>query len=173
MALNVKLQLFRGLLANLPATTGAPGVLAWTTDSDELFIDTGTQFQRLAPGNQVFQITNPSQLTGLPALIGDIAVVMGGSPVAPQSTYMRTTFSSPEVGTDWVLISATGTDGNTDVIALPGATPHNFVTFIDASGVQHLAQPSFADISGQLAQTQLPTTIGAGTSLTDIDLGTF
>lgn len=174
MALNVKLQLYRGQLANLPATTGTPGVLAWTTDSNELFIDTGAAFRRLAAGNQVFQISDPSQLAGLPALIGDLAVVMAGSPLVPSGTYVLTTYSSPSVQGDWVLIAGSSESGSgVDVTPLPGATLHNFVTYIDASGIQHLAQPSFADISGQLAQTQLPTTIGAGSSLTDIDAGTF
>lgn len=173
MALNVRLQLYRGLLADLPASTGVPGVLAWTTDSDELFIDTGSAFQRLAAGNQVFDISDPSQLTGLSALIGDIAVVLAGSPAVPSGTYMLTAFPASTQG-NWKQIAGASESGSgVDVQPLPGATLHEFVTFIDASGVQHLAQPSFADISGTLSQAQLPSSIGAGSNLTDIDLGTF
>jgi hypothetical protein len=171
MALNVKLQLYRGLLANLPATTGAPGVLAWTTDSNELFIDTGTAFQRIAPDNRVFNVTNVNQLAGLPAQLGDIAVLLGGSPAVPTATYVLTSYSSPFVQGDWTLIS-TSTTG-TGIQPLGSPTLHEFVTYIDSNGVQHLAQPSFADISGNLSQTQLPATIGAGSSLTAIDAGTF
>src|SRR5947208_16661598 len=44
MALNVALQVYRGTLANLSAlaTTGKAGVLAWTTDTNELYVDAGS-----------------------------------------------------------------------------------------------------------------------------------
>lgn len=174
MSLNVKFALYRGLLANLPATTGQPGVLAYTTDSNELFIDTGAAFQRLAAGNQVFQITDPSELAGLPAFIGDIAVVLGGSPAVPQGTYMLTEYSSPIVQGDWKLIAGSSETGSgVDVQGLGAPIVHEFVTYIDNNGVQHLAQPQFSDIGGSLSQTQLPATIGAGSALTLIDAGTF
>lgn len=164
MSINIKLQLLRGLRNNLPATTGFPGVLAWTTDTDELFIDTGLVFKRLAAANQVWTITDPSQLSGLTsALIGDVAVVMSGSPAVPNGTYMLVESGSPVVDT-WVLIAGGSEQGGgVDVTPLAGATAHEFVTYIDASGVQHLAQPSFADISGQATQQQLPSVIDLGT----------
>lgn len=167
MATNVKIQLLRGLLANLPPTTGAPGVLAWTTDSNELFIDTGTAFQRLAAGNQVFNVANPAALTGLTAMIGDFAVSASDG-----TTYILTAFPASTSG-NWKAIATQETGPGVDVTPLPGATSHEWVTYIDSSGVQHLAQPNFSDIAGQLSQTQLPTTIGAGSALTSIDCGTF
>lgn len=44
MALNVSVQVYRGTLANLAAlaTTGKAGVLAWTTDTNEIYVDSGT-----------------------------------------------------------------------------------------------------------------------------------
>lgn len=44
MALNVKLAIYRGTLANLSAlaSTGQAGVLAWTTDTNELYVDSGS-----------------------------------------------------------------------------------------------------------------------------------
>ena len=44
MAVNLKIQTYRGTLASLStlATTGSAGVLAWTTDSYELFVDLGS-----------------------------------------------------------------------------------------------------------------------------------
>lgn len=44
MALNVAVQVFRGVLANLAAlaSTGKAGVLAWTTDTNELYVDSGS-----------------------------------------------------------------------------------------------------------------------------------
>src|SRR5438552_17939843 len=44
MALNIALQVYRGTLANLSAlaTTGKAGVLAWTTDTNEIYVDVGS-----------------------------------------------------------------------------------------------------------------------------------
>lgn len=44
MALNVKLALYRGPLVDLTtlASTGQAGVLAWTTDTNELYVDSGS-----------------------------------------------------------------------------------------------------------------------------------
>lgn len=44
MALNVKVAVYRGTLANLSAlaSTGQIGVLAWTTDTNELYVDSGS-----------------------------------------------------------------------------------------------------------------------------------
>lgn len=40
-------------------------------------------------------------------------------------------------------------------------TTHNFLTYIDTSGVPHFAQPAFTDISGSVAASQLPNPTGA------------
>lgn len=124
MSNNVKIALYRGTSTDLAslASTGQAGVLAWTTDTNELYVDQGTG-------------------TGIGAL---------GS------------------GAAWVLVSAVS---NLQELAAPVA--NQFVTYIDQSGVQHTAQVSFAEISGLLAQTQLPASISAGSSLTLIDCGTF
>jgi hypothetical protein len=44
MAVNVKLAVYRGILADLAAlaSTGQSGVLAWTTDTNELYVDSGS-----------------------------------------------------------------------------------------------------------------------------------
>jgi hypothetical protein len=176
--LNVKIQTFRGSLASLSAlaTTGFPGVLAWTTDSNELFVDLGSGNPGIGPGNawqpvnsrhNVFSVANPSALTALAAYLGDFAVSASDG-----KTYVLTSFPASTAG-NWTAIASRETGTGVDVTPLGAATVHEFVTFIDASGVQHLAQPAFTDISGLLAQTQLPATIGAGSSLTDIDCGSF
>jgi hypothetical protein len=85
---------------------------------------------------------------------------------------MLTAFPATNAG-NWQLIASASVSGGVDVVSLPGATVHQFVTYIDSNGVQHLAQPSFADISGNLSQTQLPASIGPGSSLTIIDCGTW
>lgn len=53
MALNVKIAVYRGTLANLSAlaTTGQAGVLAWTTDTNEIYVDSGTGSAGIGPGN--------------------------------------------------------------------------------------------------------------------------
>ena len=53
MALNVKLGLYRGTLANLSAlaSTGQAGVLAWTTDTNELYVDAGSGTAGIGAGN--------------------------------------------------------------------------------------------------------------------------
>ena len=78
MALNLTVQLYRGTLANMLAplaSTGKAGVLAWTTDSDQLFIDTGTAWERVAAGNKVWTPANQAARLALSsALLGDLAV---------------------------------------------------------------------------------------------------
>lgn len=178
MALNIKIQTYRGTLAALSAlaTTGFPGVLAWTTDSNELFVDLGSGSSGIGPGNawqpvngrhNVFNVANPAALTALTAFLGDFAVSASNG-----TTYVLTSFPS-SVLANWQPIATSETGTGVDVTPLGAAVAHEFVTFIDASGVQHLAQPAFTDISGLLAQTQLPVMIGAGASLTNIDCGTF
>lgn len=181
MALNVKLQVYRGTLANLSAlaTTGAAGVLAWTTDSNELYVDlgsggagigTGNAWQKVAADNAVFDVANPAALTALDAKIGDLA-----RSASDNNTYILAAYPATTAG-NWKIIAATSSaapSGMTDVTYLAGPTAHEWVTYIDSTGTQHLSQPSFSDISGSLAQTQLPATIGAGSSLTDFDCGSF
>ena len=291
MASNVSIQLYRGLLANLAAApVQAVGSLAWTTDSDELFISNGSSYQRLAAGNQVFTVASQAAQTALAALIGDIAVrtdntntymltafpatnfanwsqIATGSASDVQSvnsvfpiagnvsltldnipdgtTYARIlkaaisngefdlakshqfgftndnliqpsalgawtgthAYAEGQVITDptnagdvqQVIVAGTsggsqptfnatkglttsdggvtweniGTSLRVSVRWASGATAHEWVVYIDNDGVQHMSQPAFSDISGTLSQTQLPASIGAGSSLTDIDCGTF
>jgi hypothetical protein len=178
MPINVKIQTFRGTLASLSAlaTTGFPGVLAWTTDSNELFVDLGSGNPGIGPGNawqpvngrhNVFNVATPAALTALVAYLGDFAVSASDG-----KTYVLTSFPSSTLA-NWTPIATMETGTGVDVTPLGAPTAHEWVTYIDASGVQHLAQPAFTDISGLLAQTQLPVTIGAGASLTNIDCGTF
>ena len=53
MALNVKIGLYRGPLSDLTtlATTGQAGVLAWTTDTNELYVDAGSGSAGIGAGN--------------------------------------------------------------------------------------------------------------------------
>ena len=173
MALNISIQVYRGTYTNLSTlpSTGKQGVLAWTTDTQQLFMDTGTgtgiptAWQPLASDIAVFQsVANQAAMTALAAKVGDLALRTDDN-----LTYILTAAPASTAG-NWVPIAVTS---GTTIQGLASGTAHEWVSYIDTSGVQHLTQPAFSDISGQLAQTQLPTSIGAGSSLTDIDCGTF
>lgn len=167
MSLNVGIQVFRGLKANIPAsTTGKAGVLAWTTDSNEFFVDDGsTGFHPIGNDIAVFTAASQSAMTALAAKVGDLC-----DRTDLKQIFILTAFPASTAG-NWVAISPDASV--TGIQGLASGVAHEFVSFIDGSGVQHLAQPSFADISGTLSQTQLPASIGAGSSLTTIDCGTF
>lgn len=218
MALNVAMQQYRGTLANLSAlaTTGKAGVLAWTTDTNELYVDAGSgsagigagkAWQRVASDlvainaqtgvSYTVAATDRSKLVTLNnagAVAVTLPVATGAGFPFGWSTFMEnigagTVTITPTTSTidgaasltlttdQGILIVSDGTNyftvrGRTTIPAT-NAIAHNFVTSINADGTANLAQPAFTDISGTLAQTQLPTTIGAGTSLTSMDLGTF
>ena len=175
MSLNVKLQLYRGLLSSLStlASTGSAGVLVWTTDSQELYVDSGSgtgigpgnAWQKVAAGNAYFTAASIAAMTALPAQIGDLV-----DRTDLHQNWILTAFP-PTTAANWKALDSDSS--TTGIIGLVGPMAHEFVTFIDTTGVQHLAQPAFTDISGLLSQIQLPITIGAGTSLTNIDLGIF
>lgn len=172
MANNVAIQLYRGTLASLQtlASTGKQGVMVWTTDTNQFFVDTGSgtgipaAWSPVASDVAVFNVADQTARLALTAKIGDLALEADNS-----KTYILTAEPASN-NANWTII---GIFAGTTVQGLGAPVAHEFVTFIDNNGVQHLAQPSFADISGQLAQTQLPTSIGSGSSLTDIDCGTF
>lgn len=173
MALNVAIQLYRGTLANLTVlpSTGKAGVLAWTTDSNQFFVDSGSgtgipaAWKPVGSDIAVFSgVSTQAAMLALAAKVGDLALRTDTN-----LTYVLTGFPASTLG-NWTPVAVTS---GTTIQGLASGVAHEFVSFIDASGVQHLTQPSFADISGQLAQTQLPTSIGAGSSLTDIDCGSF
>ena len=165
MALNTAVQIYRGLKVNLPATTGKAGVLAWTTDSNELFVDTGTAFQPLSNDISVFTAANQSAMTALAAKVGDIA-----DRTDLHQNFILTAYPATNAG-NWTVLSPDASIQG--IVGLSSGTAHEWVSYVDTSGVQHLTQPAFSDISGSLSQTQLPATIGAGTSLTTFDAGTF
>ena len=179
MANNVAVQTYRGTLANFSAlaSTGKVGVLAYTTDSQELFMDQGSgtagigapgsgkAWIKIAAGNAYFTAASSAAMIALAAQIGDIC-----DRTDLHQNFILTAYPATTAG-NWTAMSLD--TSVTGIVGLGSATAHQWVTYVDATGVQHLAQPAFTDISGSLAQTQLPTTIGAGSSLTDIDCGTF
>ena len=176
MANNITIQQYRGTLADLQslATTGKAGVLAWTTDSFELYVDTGTgnpgigpgnAWQRVTPDLKYFTAANQAAMVALSAQIGDFC-----DRTDLHQNFILTAFPASTPG-NWVVFSPDSS--TTGIVGLAGPTANEWVAYVDQNGVQHLTQPSFANISGQLAQTQLPASIGAGSSLTSVDCGTF
>jgi hypothetical protein len=81
MALQTKTQLYSGLLKNLPnAVSSVPDQVAWTTDSQCLYVSNGTVFNRVAAQNKVWSVVGVSSLrnvvqaAGGGALVGDIVL---------------------------------------------------------------------------------------------------
>jgi hypothetical protein len=217
MALNVAVQVYRGTLANLAAlaSTGKQGVLAWTTDTNEIYVDSGS-----GTGIGTAWIRTANKEVGVNAQVGTTYTVLGSdlgklltftNAAAVAVTLPQATASSGAFAAGWyaefenrgagtVTITPTtstinggasitlGTNQSVKIISdgtnyfallgktsitVTGAVAHQFATSNNSDGSLNLAQPAFTDISGQLAQTQLPTTIGAGSSLTSVDCGTF
>lgn len=173
MALNVAVAVYRGVRANLAAlaSTGHAGVIAYTTDSQEFFVDsgsgTGIGTAWLPVGNTIALFTAVSQaaMIALAAKIGDLC-----DRTDLHQNFILTAYPASTPG-NWVAISPDASV--TGIVGLSGATAHEWVSYIDTAGVQHLSQPAFTDISGTLSQAQLPASIGAGSNLTLIDCGTF
>jgi len=219
MAINVKFAVYRGTLANLSAlaSTGQAGVIAWTTDTHEFYVDSGSgtgigagnAWQRVA--NDVVDVNAQvgTTYTVLNTDRGKLVTFNNAAAVAvtlPQATTIGGNFPSgwyvefENRGAGTVTITPTtslinggasltlATNNSVKVISdgtnyfallgktainATGAVSHQFATSNNADGSLNLAQPAFADISGSLAQTQLPATIGAGSALTVFDCGTF
>lgn len=78
MALNIAVQVYRGTLANLSllATTGKAGILAWTTDTNELYVDSGSGSAGIGPGNAWQRLT--SKEVGINAQVGTTYTVVTG-----------------------------------------------------------------------------------------------
>lgn len=217
MALNVAIQVYRGTLANLSAlaTTGKAGVLAWTTDTNEIYVDSGAGSPGIGSGNAWQKIVNDvisvnaqvgTSYTVLSSDRGKLVTFANASAVAVTLPQAGTTFpvgwfaEFENRGAGLVTITPTtstvnggasitlGTNQSIKIIsdgtnyfaltgktatAVTGAVANQFATSNNADGSLNLAQPAFTNISGNLAQTQLPATIAAGSSLTTLDAGTF
>jgi len=166
MALNTAIQIYRGLDANVgSATATTPGIFAYATDSKRLFVSNGSAFVPIANDIAVFTAASQSAMTALAAKVGDLC-----DRTDLHQIFILTAFPATNAA-NWTAIAPDASV--TGIVGLSSGTVHEWVSYIDTTGVQHLTQPAFSDISGQLSQTQLPTTIGAGTSLTTLDCGTF
>lgn len=213
MALNVAIQQYRGTLTTLQslASTGKQGVLFWTTDTHEIYVDSGsgtgvgTAWLKIAHDLVSVNAQTGTTYTVLNTDRGKLVTFSNAAAIAVTLPQAGANFPNgwaaffenlgPSIVTitpttstidgqaslqlsagQGVLIVSDGTNyfsvkGKTSIPAT-AAVAHEFVTSINSDGTANLAQPSFADISGLLSQTQLPATIGSGSSLTDIDCGT-
>jgi hypothetical protein len=217
MANNVAIQMYRGTLSNLSslASTGKAGLLAWTTDTNELYVDSGsgtgigTAWLRVAAKEVGVNAQTGTTYAFVASDLGKLVTLANAASVAVSLS--QATASGGNFAAGWwvevenrgagtvtitpttstinggasitlatnssVKIISDGTNylalqGKT-AIAVTGAVSHQFATSNNADGSLNLAQPAFTDISGSLAQTQLPASIGAGSSLTSVDCGTF
>jgi hypothetical protein len=162
MALLTPIQVYRGTRTNLAAlaSTGHAGIIAWTTDSNEFFVGSGTgtgigaAWLPLGSSIAVFSAADQTAMVALAAKVGDLCTRADNN-----RTYILTAFPA-STPANWVPIAVTS---GTTITGLASGTAHEWVSYIDASGVQHLSQPAFSDISGQLSQAQLPSVIDCGT----------
>lgn len=148
MALTETIQLYRGTRTNLAAlaSTGHQGVMVWTTDTNQLYVDSGsgtgigTAWLRVASDVTVFTAANQAARLALAANVGDIALQTDTS-----TTYILTATPASSNG-NWTAIGlssapVTSVNGHTGIVAL-----------------------TFADFTGQqITQAQLPTVIDCGT----------
>lgn len=179
MSINVKLAVYRGTRANLAslASTGQAGVLAYTTDSMEVFVDQGSgtagigapgagfAWIKIANSISVFTASSQSAMTALAAQVGDLV-----DRTDLYQIFILTSYPATSAG-NWIALCPDSTISG--VVGLSGATANEWVQYVDTTGVQHLAQIAFSNLSGTLAESQLPATIGSGSNLTLIDCGTF
>ncbi len=160
MANNVEIAIYRGPKANLASlpSRGIAGVLAWATDTQELYVDSGSG-TGIGPGNAWLRVASDTAVTTVAnqaarlalanQLIGDMAVQTDTS-----TTYVLTALPA-------------STNGNWTAIGLSSAPVSS------VNGHTGTVVLQFTDFTGQITQAQLPTTIGAGSALTRIDCGTF
>ncbi len=147
MALTETIQLYRGTRANLAslASTGFQGVMVWTTDTNEIYVDSGsgtgvgTAWLRVANNVLVQTAANQTARLALTANIGDIALQTDNS-----TTYILTAEPATNNG-NWQAIGistapVSSVNGHTGAVVL-----------------------QFTDFTGQITQAQLPTVIDCGT----------
>ncbi len=147
MALTETIQLYRGTRANLGnlASTGFQGVVVWTTDTNEIYVDSGsgtgigTAWLRVANNVLVQTAANQTARLALTANIGDLALQSDNS-----TTYILTA-------------EPTTNNGNWQAIGISTAPVSSVNGHTGAVVLQ------FTDFTGQITQAQLPTVIDCGT----------
>jgi hypothetical protein len=160
MALQLPIQIYRGLLKNLAdAVATTPGVPLWTTDSQELYVSDGGSFARAASDTKVWTVATVSALrTTIPAagghaLLGDIVVNTGNN-----STYLLTGYANSiwQAATEYVLgdslidangnlqtVTTAGTSSGTEPSwNTSGTTADNGVTWTESEGFVVIASAS-------------------------------
>lgn len=190
--LQAKLQLYRGLLKNLSgAVATVPGMLAWTTDSQSLYVSNGTSFTRLAAQNQVWSVASIAalrttvQAAGGQALVGDIVVDTGDS-----NTYILTAFANSvwALNTNFILgQSIIDSNGNLQTVTTAGissgseptwqttgTTTDNTVIWTKGTGFAKISTTPILTSYVKSVNSQLPD--GAGNvalTMDEIPVGSF
>jgi hypothetical protein len=160
MALNVAVQVYRGTKASLGAlaSTGKVGVLAYTTDTQEIYVDSGAG-AGIGPGNAWLRVAGDTTVTTAANLAARLALA---------NQLLGDICVQTDTGVTYVLTALPASvNGNWTAIGLASAPVTSVNTHTGAVVLQ------FTDFTGQITQAQLPTTIGAGSALTSIDCGTF
>lgn len=133
------LELKRGLKANLPIT-GNPGEPYFCTDTGELFVWSGTAMDKIGSSGS-------SGVTSFNTRTGAVVPASGDYSFSQISGSMAAT---------QLPTPTTSTIGGVEAI---NAVAHQWISSIDSSGVPHLTQPAFSDISGVATPTQVTSKI--------------
>jgi len=160
MALNVKLALYRGTKANLAAlaSTGQAGVLAYTTNTQEFYVDSGAG-TGIGPGNAWLRVAADNTVTTAANLAARLALT---------NQLLGDMCVQTDTGVTYVLTVLPATvDGNWKAIGIASAPVASVNTHTGAVVLE------FTDFTGAITQAQLPASIGAGSNLTLLDCGTF
>lgn len=148
------------VLTSGAGTPGAPDNLqtsctAPTSTNLAIYIDTVNQQQWWCAAANTWLIVLSTSGVGPFGLLGSTGTV----PSTPASGTVSCYFDS--MTTTLICINSSGAAYS--MVKGASSVSHQFVTNVDASGIQHQAQPAFTDISGAAAIAQIPTGVTGAT----------
>jgi hypothetical protein len=156
--------------------TTDPNVMIWTINTNALPTLTAGQsgigIDTIANGGGIKCNANGAGWTscgsggGGSGTVTSIGVtVPTGLSVTPSTITTNGTFAITWSGTiPNAQIPAPTTSALGGIEAVSGATSNSFMTYVDASGIQHVAQPSFSNLSGNISTSQMNSGTSASSS---------
>jgi hypothetical protein len=117
-------------------------------------------------------LTNPMSALGDLLYEGDSSapVRLGGNTMTTKQFLTQTGDGSKSAAPAWSTISAsdlpTPTSSTLGGIRSIAATSHNWISYIDTSGVPHQSQPGYADLSGYPAHTNSTSQLSSDVAMT-------
>ena len=146
--------------AALSASAGVVVANGTTSSSTPIVVLPLTQLDSRYPNRVTSQVANTilaGPTSGTNAAPTWRLLVAADIPSLSASTITSGTIANARIPTP--TTSALG-----GVEAASGATSHQWVSYIDTSGVQHFSQPAFSDLSGNIAVSQMNSGTGASST---------